>query len=109
MIHVGKRQKRMERSVNGCGYRIIPKRTQGVQINHLIFQLDAAVYPLQRQQLLHVESGEARALDDPEIAATSLHPENLRWLRIQGVGLIQLRACIASAEVRDSQVRSQQV
>src|SRR5687768_5858340 len=72
MVDMRKRQKCVQRRVDGCRRAAGPKRAQRIECNHLVFELLAAVHILQLVQLVHVEQRETGGLDAAEIAAASL-------------------------------------
>src|SRR5271155_1740895 len=109
MVNMWKRQKSMQRRIDRSSHRIVPKRTQRIHIHHLVFQIDAAIRLLERQQLIHIQRRKTCALDAPQIAPAPLHPQNLLRLSIQRIDLLQLRAGISPAKVCDPQVRTQQI
>ena len=74
MIHVRERQKSVQRRVDRCGHRIVPEGAQRIHRRHLVFRVHALVLALQRQQLVQVERGKARALDRAQVAARAFHP-----------------------------------
>ena len=109
VVHVRKRQKSVQRSIDRGRYRIRPERAQRIEVRHLVFPLDALIALLERQQLLLVERGKARALDAAQVPARTLHPKHLNPLARQRIGLQNLRAGIAAGKVGNAQVRAQQV
>ena len=106
MIHMRKRQKSVQRRVNGRGHRIVLEGAQRIHRRDLIFGVDTLVLALQRQQLLHVERGKARALDRTQVAARALHPQHFHRLARKRIGFHDLRAGVASGKIGNAQVRT---
>src|ERR1035441_7175020 len=109
MVHVGKGQVAVQGRVDGGGDRIVAEGALGVEVDHLIFGLDAAVDLLELQQFFQIESGEAGELDAAKVAAAALDPEDSSGCAVERIDLVQLGAGVAATEVGDTQVRPQQI
>jgi hypothetical protein len=78
MINMRIGHKPVQRRINGGCARIEIERAMIEQLDHLVFVRDAPVQLLQPQELIHVERREPIQLHGPDIAARSLHPQDLR-------------------------------
>src|ERR1039458_210605 len=109
MVHVGKVKVALQGRVDGGRDRLVADGALGVEVNHLIFGLDAAVDLLELQQFFQIESGEAGELDATKVAAAALDPEDSSGCAVGRIDPVQLGAGVAAAEVGDVQVRPQQI
>src|ERR1700678_3723974 len=109
MVDMRKRQESMQGRVDRSDDRVIAEGAQRIHLHHLVFKLDTTIGLLDCEQLLHVERRKTSAPDAAEVTATPLHPKNLFGLSIQGIDLVQLRACVAATEVCDSQIRAKKI
>ena len=105
----GKGRKPWSGRVDGGGDGVVAEGAERVHVDHLVFEVDAAVGGFEGEELVEIEGGEAGALDAAEVAAASLHPEDLFGLAVEGVDLVELGAGVAAAEVGDAQIGAEQV
>ena len=75
----------------------------------IVFEPDAAIPGLQREQLVQIKRGEAAALDSAEVSAAAFDPEDLARGAVERVGQVKLGAGVAASEVGDAQVGTEQV
>src|ERR1700730_9825897 len=107
VIDVGKRKKRMKWSVDRCRHAIFAESRKWIVTNHFIFVLFAPIKLLELLKPIKVKQREARFADGAEVAAASFHRQYASRFRCEWVGERQLRTGIATAEISDTQVRSQ--
>ena len=89
---------------------LLPKVHEGVHGDHLVFVSgDTGIDLGDAEKPVHVEGGEAGALDAAEVAAGAFDPEDLFGLAVQRVYLFELGAGVAAAEVGDAQVGAEEV
>ncbi len=99
----------MQGGVDGGGARIEVEGAVGQVAHHLVLVRHPAIEPLQGQQLVEIEGGEAVQRHGAQIAAGALHPQD-RGLRCgERVPGRELGRGVAAAEIGDCQVRAQQV
>jgi hypothetical protein len=109
MIDVGERQEAVQRRVDRRGDGVLAERAQRIELDDLVFQRRAAVAAAQVVQLAQVQRGEPRALDAAEVAAAALDPQHLLRAAVERVGLRELGAGVAAAEVGDPEIRAEEV
>ena len=98
-------QRGVDRGRNGIG----AEGGHGIHADNQIFFRYALVALFESQHLVEIKGGKAGALDAAEIAAAAFDPEHLDRFAGERVGLGDLGAGIAAAEVGDAQVRAKQV
>ena len=99
----------MQRGVDGGRARVEIEGGVGQVAHHLVFKLDAAIKPLQRPQLVHIERGKTIELDRGIVAARTLDPEDFDLFAGQRIFLPALGGGIAAAIIGDALVRPKQV
>src|ERR1700679_236326 len=109
MVDVSKRQKPMQRGIDGGRNAISAEGAERIHLHHLVFVRHAAIAISQRKQLVKVEGGETAALYAPQVAAASFHPQDRRCGAVQRIFFYNLGAGIAASEVGDAQIGSEQV
>ena len=109
VVDVALRDKCVERRINRWCRAVLTKCAEGVQRNHLILKVQAAVAGLQRLQLVLVERRKARALDGAKVAAGTFDPEDIDGRSSDGIDTGNLRACIAATKVCQARVAAKEV
>ena len=109
MIDMRRRQERVQRRVDRSGDAVVAERRRWIVIHHLVFERLAAIARLELLQLVEIEQREPCVGDRSEVAAAAFHREHPDRGAGERIGQIDLRAGVASAEVRDAQVRAEQV
>ena len=109
MVDVGRGEKRMQRRIDRRGDPAMAECGGRIVIHHLVFERFAAVARLQLFELVEVEQREPRIGNRAEVAAAAFHGKHADRRSRERIGQIDLRARIASAEVRDAQVRSEEI
>ena len=99
----------MQRSVDRRRNRIIAESALRVEIDHFILKLDSVIDLFELKQFVKSKRGKAGALDASKIAAAAFNPENLADYAVQRIYLVQLRTCVSSPKIGDSQVGAKQV
>src|SRR5277367_3733355 len=99
----------MQRRVDGRSHAVLAESAEGIQLNHFVFERDATITALEANELVHEKCGKAAALDASEVAAATLHPQNVGGSAADRVGLNNFRAGVSAAEIRYPQVRSEKV
>src|SRR6266851_4550370 len=69
----------------------------------------AAIEFLELLETIQVEQRKARVGHGAEVSATALHGQHARWTARERVWQVHLGTSIAAPEIRDAQVRAQQV
>src|SRR6185312_1493162 len=77
--------------------------------HHLVLVFLAAIELFETQELVEVERREAIELHRTEVAARALYPQHLHGLARERIALRELRGRVAAAEIRDREIRAQQV
>ena len=90
MIHVSKRQERVQRSVNRCRHAILGKRRKRIIADHFVFVRFAAVEFFELFQTIKVQQGKSTFSDGPQVPATGLYCEHACWLASKRIGKFQL-------------------
>src|SRR6202021_3481990 len=98
MIHVSKRQERVQRSVNRCRHAILGKRRKRVIADHFVFVRFAAVEFLELFQTIKVQQGKSTFSDGPQVSATGLYCKHAYWLASKRIEKFQLCTRISAAE-----------
>jgi hypothetical protein len=109
VVDVRLRDERVQRRVDRGGARVEAEGAVRQVPHHLVLVVEPAVETLQRLQLVEVERREAVLLHGPEVPAGALHPQDGHVLAGQRVLLRDLGRGVPPAEVRDPQVRAEQV
>ena len=109
VVDVALRDKCVERRINRWCGAVLPECAEGVQRNHLIFKVQAAVAGLQGLQLVLVERRKARALDSAEVAAGTFDPEDIDGRASDGIDTGNLRGCVSAAKVGQAWVAAKEV
>ncbi len=99
----------VQRGVDRCGARVQVERAVRQVADHLVLEIQAAVAGFQRLQLVHVQGRKAVQLDRTQVAARPFHPQHLDLRAAERIGHRDLGRRIAAAEIRDAQVRTEQV
>src|ERR1700735_4817605 len=109
MVNVREGQKAVQGRVDrGCD-RVGAEGCQRIERYDLVFEFDAAIALFERQHFIEIEGGKAGALDAAQVAATAFYPQNLNRLASEWVGLCDLGAGVAAAEVGDAQIGAKKV
>ena len=95
VVDVRKGQKAVQRRIDRRRDGVAAERGERVHLHHFIFELDALVRLLEREQLVHVERREARALNRSQVSTRALDPEHLRRLARKRVHHVDLGAGVA--------------
>ena len=109
VVHVRLRDEGVQRRVDGGRAGVEVEGAVRQVPHHVVLVLEAAVEALQRLELVEVERREAVRLHGPEVPARALHPQDAHVLPAQRVLLPHLGRGVSPAEVRDAEVRAQQV
>ena len=109
VIDVRRGKKRMQRRVDRGGDAVVAERSGRIVIDHLVFESFAAIAGFQLLQLVEVEEREPCVGNRAEIAAAAFHGKHANQRTCKRIGHVDLRARIAAAEVRDAQVRAEQI
>ena len=109
VIHVWKRQKCMERCVDGSGDSILTEGRERVVTDHLILVRFTPVNRLELLQAIQVEQCESGIPDGSQIHSASLDREHTNGPPCKRVRKLDLRAGVAAAKIRNAQIRSQQI
>ena len=109
VVDVALRDKCVERRINRWCRAVLSKCAEGVQRNHLIFKVQAAVTGLQGFQLVLVERRKAGALDGPKVAAGTFDPEDIDGRASDGIDTGNLRGCVSAAKVGQAWVAAKEV
>ena len=109
VVDVWERQETVQGRVDGGVDGVVAEGAERVHVDHFIFKVNAAVGGFESQQLVKIEGGESGTLDAAEVPATSLHPQNFLGFPVERIDLFKLGAGIATAEVGDAQIGTEQV
>ena len=109
VVDVRLRDERVQRRVDRRGAGVEVEGAMRQVPHDLVLVIEPAVQALQRLQLVEIQRREAVLLHGPEVPARALHPQDGRVLAGQRVLLRDLGRGVAPAEVRDPQVRAEQV
>ncbi len=109
VVDVRERQEGMQRRIDRRRDAVLAERAERVVADHLVFVRLATIAPDEIVQLVHVEHGEARRAYRREVAAAALDRHDAPRLAGQRIGQIELRARVPAAEVRDAEIRAEQV
>ena len=109
VIDVIEWQERMQRRINRRGDAVIAKSTERVIPDHLVLVGLATIAVNELFELIQIEHREPRRTHRPKISTTALDDEHARRLSRHGIYKVELRTGIAAAEIRDPQIRSQQI
>jgi len=104
MIDMRKRQKSMQRRVNRRRNRIVPKRTEGVHPNHLVFVLNAAIPRLKCMQFFQIQRCKSGSLNASDIATAAFYPKDSSEGTIKRVRFLNFRAGIPTSEIRNAKI-----
>jgi len=109
VIDVRERQIRMQRRIDRSRARIQVERAVRQVPHHLVLVFLAAIELFETQELVEVERREAIEPHGTEVAAGALHPQHLHGLACERIALRELRGRVAAAEIRDREIRAQEV
>ena len=109
VIDMRRGKKRVQRRIDRGGDAVMAECGRRVVIHHLVFERFAAVAGLQLFELVEIEQREPRIGNRAEVAAAAFHGQHADRRARERIGQLDLRARIASAEVRDAQVRAEQI
>ena len=109
VVDVALRDKCVERCINRWCSAVLPKCAEGVERNHFIFEVQAAVTGLQGFQLVLVERRKARALDGAKVATGTFNPEDIDGRASDGIDTGNLRGCVSAAKVGQAWVAAKEV
>ena len=109
VIDVREREKGVERGVDRRRDAVLAEGAERVITHHLVLVRLAPIPPDEIVQLVHVEHGEPRGANRRQIAAAALDRHHAPRLARQRIGQVELRARVPAAEVRDPEIRAEQV
>src|SRR6266702_383746 len=109
MIDMSKGKKTVQRSINRSCYGVVPKRAQRVHLHHLVFEFHSAVSPRRGMQLVEIQIRETCTLNASEVSAAPLNPHDCCFVPVERIQLLDFRAGVPTAKIRNAQIRSQQV
>ena len=109
VVNMRKGQKSVQWRIDRGGHAVLAEGAERIHLHHLVFMRHAAVAAGQREQLVEIERSEAAALDAAQVPPASLHPQDHLPARVQRIYFSDLRAGIATAEVGDAQIGSEQI
>ena len=109
MIDVVEWKKRMQRRVDRRGDAVLAEGAQRIEGDHFVFVRFAAVAADQPLEPVEVQHREPRVRDRPEVAAAPLYRHHADRFAGQRIGQLEFRARVASAEVRDPQIRAEKI
>ena len=109
MIDVAEREETVERRIDRGDRGVHAESAKGVEIHNRVFLGSALVLRFDGEQLVEIKRGKTGAFDAAQVAATAFDPQDVGPLPGQWVGLLDLRACVATTKVGNAQVGSQQI
>ena len=99
----------MQRSVDGSGNSVLPKRGKRIIADHLVLVLLSAIQFLQLLETIQVEQGKPGFGDRANVPSTTFYRKNTNWLARERIWQFDLRTCVATAEVRNAEICSEQI
>ena len=109
MVDMIERKKRVKRRVDGSGHAVLSERAKRIEPHHLVLERFTPIAGDQTFELVQIQHGEAGGPHRSQIASAALHSHHTLWLAGKRIGEIELRARVASAEVRDAKVRAEKI
>ena len=88
---------------------VLSECAEGVERNHFIFEVQAAIAGLQSFQLVLVERRKAGALDSAEVAAGTFDPEDIDGRASDRIDTGNLGGCVSAAKVGQAWVAAEEV
>ena len=109
VIDVRRGKERVQRRVDRGGDAVVAERSGRIVIHHLVFEGFATIAGFELLQLVEIQEREPCVGDRAEIAAAAFYGQHADGRACKRIGHVDLRARIAAAEVRDAQVRAEQI
>jgi hypothetical protein len=99
----------MQRSVDGSGNSVLTKGGKRIIADHLVFVLLSAIQFLQLLETIQVEQGKPGFGDRANVPSTTFYRKNTNRLARERIWQFDLRTCVATAEVRNAEICSEQI
>src|SRR5689334_20697398 len=99
----------VQRRVDRRGARIQVERTVRIKWHQRAVAVLVLVELLERQELVHIKSGEAVELHRAQVTARTFDPQDVDLRAGERILLLDLRGRVAAAEVGDALVAAQQI
>ena len=79
MVDVRKREKRVQRRIDGSSDAVFAESRKRIEADHFVFLRFAAVEILELLEAVLIEQRETGFLDGAEVAAAAFYGEHARW------------------------------
>src|ERR1041384_5235561 len=109
MVDVQKREKCVQRRIDGGCNPILAERRKWIIAHHLVFVRLSAIQFFEVLEAVKIKKCKSRFLDRAKVSTAALDRKHADRLTSEWVWKLDLRARISTAEIGDAEIRTQQI